>query len=173
MRQGIKYGRQFIILELETLPKTKLKIIYALVVQLVKNLPAMQETQVWSLSGEDPLEKEMATPVFLPGKFHGQRSLLGYSPWGCKVLDTTEHTLYSSFQKVASTFIQESLTFLPQEGHLNTKSPCDIFMLLLLHALRMFPFCFSQIFYKLSRYSPWTLYFGIHEEKKKANSAMV
>ena len=24
------------------------------------------------------------TPVFLPGKFHGQRSLVGYSPWGCK-----------------------------------------------------------------------------------------
>ena len=111
--------------------------------------------------------KWQPTPVSLPGKFHGQRSLLGYSPWGCKVLDTTEHTLYSSFQKVASTFIQESLTFLPQEGHLNTKSPCDIFMLLLLHALRMFPFCFSQIFNKLSRYSPWTLYFGIHEEKKK------
>ena len=24
------------------------------------------------------------TPVFLPGKFHGQRNLVGYSPWGCK-----------------------------------------------------------------------------------------
>ena len=32
------------------------------------------------------------TPVFLPGKFHGRRSLAGYSPWGCKELDTTEHT---------------------------------------------------------------------------------
>jgi len=31
------------------------------VAQTVKNLPAMQETQVWSLSREDPLEKEMAT----------------------------------------------------------------------------------------------------------------
>ena len=29
-------------------------------------------------------------PVFLPGKFHGQRSLAGYSPWGCKQLDMTE-----------------------------------------------------------------------------------
>ena len=28
---------------------------------------------------------------FLPGKSHGQRSLAGYSPWGCKELDTTEH----------------------------------------------------------------------------------
>ena len=32
------------------------------------------------------------TPVFLPGKFHGQRSLEGYSPWGRKESDTTEHT---------------------------------------------------------------------------------
>ena len=30
--------------------------------------------------------------VFSPGKFHGQRSLVGYSPWGHKELDMTEHT---------------------------------------------------------------------------------
>ena len=30
------------------------------------------------------------TPVPWPGKSHGQRSLVGYSPWGCKELDTTE-----------------------------------------------------------------------------------
>ena len=35
---------------------------------------------------EDCLEKEMATtPLFLSGKFHGQRGLAGYSPWGCRV----------------------------------------------------------------------------------------
>ena len=33
----------------------------SLVVQMVKNLPAMQETQVWSLSQKDALEEEMAT----------------------------------------------------------------------------------------------------------------
>ena len=34
----------------------------------------------------------MAThPILLPGKFHGQRDLSGYSPWGHKELDTTEH----------------------------------------------------------------------------------
>ena len=44
----------------------------SMVVQLVKNLPAIQETQVLSLGQEDPLEEEMATPpVFLPGEFHG------------------------------------------------------------------------------------------------------
>ena len=35
----------------------------------------MLETQIWSLDWEDPLEKEMVTLVFLPGKSHGQRSL--------------------------------------------------------------------------------------------------
>ena len=34
--------------------------------------------------------KWQSTPVLLPGKSHGQRSLVGYSPWGCKELDTTE-----------------------------------------------------------------------------------
>ena len=46
--------------------------------------------QVQSLGRKDPLEKEMAThPVFLPGEFNEQRSLVGYSPWGRKELDTT------------------------------------------------------------------------------------
>ena len=34
--------------------------------------------------------KWQPTPVFLPGKFHGQRSLVSYSPWGCKELEMTE-----------------------------------------------------------------------------------
>ena len=45
----------------------------------------MQEMWVPSLGQEDPLEKEMQPPpVLLPGKFHGQRSLVGSSPWGHK-----------------------------------------------------------------------------------------
>ena len=45
----------------------------------------MQETRVRSLGREDPLEKEMATHSnIFAGKSHGQRSLVGYSPWGCK-----------------------------------------------------------------------------------------
>ena len=52
----------------------------------VKNLPAMQETQDQSLGQEDPLEKEwQPTSEFLPGEFHGQRSLMGYSPWSLRV----------------------------------------------------------------------------------------
>ena len=42
-------------------------------------------------SGRFPWRRErLPTPVFLPGEFHGQKSLVGYSPWGCKELDTTE-----------------------------------------------------------------------------------
>ena len=45
----------------------------------------MQDTWVQSLGQEDPLEKEMATlSSILAGKFHGQRSLVGYSAWGHK-----------------------------------------------------------------------------------------
>ena len=53
----------------------------------------MQETTVPSLGQEDPLEEGIGTtPVFLPGKSRGQRSLAGYSPWGCIEPDPTEHT---------------------------------------------------------------------------------
>ena len=102
-----------------------------LVAQLVKNLPAMQETPVWFLGGKIPWRRDsLSTPVFLgfPGSSdgkestcnagdlgsipgygrssgaghrnrlqysclenpHGQRSLAGYSPWGCKECDNTE-----------------------------------------------------------------------------------
>ena len=58
---------------------------------MVKHLPGMWETQIRSQGQEYPLEKKMATtPVLLPGKFHGRRSLVGYSPWGHKESDTTE-----------------------------------------------------------------------------------
>ena len=61
------------------------------VAQSVKNLPAVQETRVQSLGWEDPLEKEMAThSSILAWKNHGQRSLVGCSPWGHKESGTTE-----------------------------------------------------------------------------------
>ena len=70
--------------------------------QLIKNPPAMQETQVQSLGGEDPLEREcQPTPVFLPEKPHGQRSLVSYSLWGHKELDITERlSLLDSTEKL-------------------------------------------------------------------------
>ena len=63
-----------------------------LVAQMIKTLPAMQETQVGSPGQEDLLKKYMVThSVLLPGESHGQRCLVGYIPWGHKELDMTEH----------------------------------------------------------------------------------
>ena len=58
----------------------------SLVAQRVMNPLAMKETWVLSLGQQDPWRRGwLLTPVFLPGKYHGQRSLVGYSPWGCRV----------------------------------------------------------------------------------------
>ena len=53
----------------------------------------MQETSVPLLDREDPLEEGLVThSVLLPGKSHGQMSLVGYSPEGSKQSDTTDAT---------------------------------------------------------------------------------
>ena len=65
----------------------------------INTRPAMQETQNQSPSWEDPWRREwQPTPVVLPGKFHGQRSWTGYSPWGHKELDVTKHA-HKQYQK--------------------------------------------------------------------------
>ena len=72
-------------------PGTSLVATASLVAQTVKNLPAIQETQVQSLGGKIPWRKEwLPTPVVLPRESHGQRSRAGYSSLGCKESDTTE-----------------------------------------------------------------------------------
>ena len=82
-------------------------------------IPLQSMPLIWSdraINSEDDFEialfiqlplicrlKWQLTPVFLPGKSHGHRSLAGYSPWGCKAFDTTErlsvhahtHTLFT------------------------------------------------------------------------------
>ena len=56
----------------------------------VYNAGDTQETWVQSLGGEHPLEKKMAAhSSILVWESHGPRSLAGYSPWGCKELDTS------------------------------------------------------------------------------------
>ena len=56
---------------------------------MVKNLPANAADV--SDAGSTPWRREwVPTPVFLPGEFHGQRSLVGYSPWAHEESNTTE-----------------------------------------------------------------------------------
>ena len=70
----------------------------SLVAQSVKSLTTMWETQVQSLGREIPWgRKWQPTPAFLPGEFHEQRSLGGYSLWGHKESDTTEWLALSLF----------------------------------------------------------------------------
>ena len=58
----------------------------------MKNLPVMWETQVEKI----PWRREwLSTSVFLPGEFHEQKSLVGYSPWGHKKLDAIEQLTLS------------------------------------------------------------------------------
>ena len=59
-------------------------------IRLVKHLPAMQETWVHSLGREDPLEKGVTIHSTILAWRIPQRSLVDYSPWGHKELDTTE-----------------------------------------------------------------------------------
>ena len=84
-----------------------------MVAQIVKNLPLVWKTWVQSLVGKTPWVQSLvgkipwvqslvgkipwrrtwqATPVFLPGEPHGQRSLAAYSPWGHKESDMTNHS---------------------------------------------------------------------------------
>ena len=64
----------------------------SLVAQTIKNLAAVQETWVRSLGWEDPLEEGTVNPLQYSclENPRGQRSLVGYSPWGRKQLYTTE-----------------------------------------------------------------------------------
>ena len=67
-----------------------------LVAWMVKNLPAMQETQVNPWVRKIPWRREsQSTLVFLPGEFQGQRSLAGYSPEDHKESDMTDRTVTS------------------------------------------------------------------------------
>ena len=78
---------------------------------MVKHLSTMQETWVRALVGKIPWRRKwQSTPVLLPGESHGQRSLVGYSLWGCKELGTTER-LHYHFHSVLWSTQEELLVF--------------------------------------------------------------
>ena len=77
--------------------------------QRIKCLPAMQETRVQSLGREDPLEKEMATHSSILA-WRIPWSLAGYSPRGCKELDTTSLSFSLSNSDTIQQIIFKAIT---------------------------------------------------------------
>ena len=80
---------------------------------VVKNSCQCRRSRFHSYVGKISWRREwLLTPVFLPGEFHGQRSLAGYSPWGHKGSDTTKQLtlfflfiLYLSLQAILNLFL--------------------------------------------------------------------
>ena len=92
----------------------------SLVVQVVKNLPAMWETWFNPWVGKISWRRErLPTPVFLPGESHGQRSLRGYGSWSCKELDT---------KTLSVAILSGFLIVLPLQPHLLALSDSDFIL---------------------------------------------
>ena len=78
----------------------------SLVVQMVKNLPAMQEAWVRSLGWDDPLKKGMAIhSSILAWKIPWTEKCEGYSPWDRKKSNTTEQLTHTQYQAVISVLV--------------------------------------------------------------------
>ena len=83
---------------------------------MVKNPPAMQEIQVQSLGWEPSLRRKWLPPsVCLPGEFHEQRRMAGYSPWGRQESDMTER-LPQRQHNILSLSAQPETPWLDTEG---------------------------------------------------------
>ena len=70
----------------------------SLLAQMVRNLPAMQETWVLPWVGKMPRSRKwLPAPVFLSAESFGQRNLEDYSPWGRKESDMAEQLILLGF----------------------------------------------------------------------------
>ena len=93
--------------------KRSIQILYTKTVNLKSNLAVFKAFCLqYGRPGFDPWvgkvlwrRKWQPTPVLLPGKSHGQRSLVGYSPWGRKELDTTERLHFHFIMDIIGWYI--------------------------------------------------------------------
>ena len=86
-------------------------VILNVITDLGNSLSAMQETRFKPWVRKTPWRREwLSTPVFLPGEFHGQRSLVGHSPWGHKESDTTEQLTHTHTHTRTHTSINTKTT---------------------------------------------------------------
>ena len=101
--------------------------------------PPVQERWVWSLGGEIPWSRKwQPTLLFLPGESHGQRSLMGYSPWSHKELDMTDwaHTAQDTWPD-DSMYIY-IVKWLPKSGELTHASHHKVTWILKISSLGRF-----------------------------------
>ena len=101
-------------------------VVVSLLAQMVKHLLSMQETWVQSLDQEDHLKKGTdPTPALLPGKSHGQRSLIGYSPWSRKESDTTEQLHFTGIRQLGKPItetVKPELQIFSLLGHIRNQN---------------------------------------------------
>ena len=93
---------------------------------LVKNLPTNAgDISLIPGSGKIPWKRGCPSPVFLPGEFHGQRNLMGYSPWVHKEPDMTEWLTLSLFMpKTPNVCLQ--LQLLSQTPEMSIQTPAQL-----------------------------------------------
>ena len=79
-------------------------------------------------SGRNEMSRKwQLTPVFLPGEFLGQRSLVGYSPWGCKVRHVWAHThLYGKGDGVALTWLFKTQSYYSTYAQISAASSLSL-----------------------------------------------
>ena len=124
----IPQSEDFCLQKVREINKNNWCIPFILVAQTVKNLPAMQETWVWSLGQKGHQEKEwQPTPVFLAGEFHEQRSMAGCRPCGHKQSDRTARLTLFTFYPDSQilNILQHALTFSLCEVDISFSEPFE------------------------------------------------
>ena len=127
-------GAAFLRLKYKLMQKTKLKASPRFPGGAISEEPACQckrqkrqDFNPWV--GKIPWRRAWQPIVFLPGESHGQRSLVGYSPWGCRELDITEATWHAHGHSPVGNFslanVSESLA---STQFVQIYTPCSAFL---------------------------------------------
>ena len=129
----------------------------SVVAQMVKN--PMQETRFDAWVGKIPWRRKwQSTPVILPGKSNGQRSLVGYSPWGRKESDTTGW-LHFHFTKINESRDNLHLTIVTS---LSLIPSCYLYTRIYLHACCICDFCLITAIHIVTCETQWPVLTQTH-----------
>ena len=103
-------------LSLDTEPPSILLQVALVVKNLLASLGDARDVDSTPGSGRSRNREWKPTPVFLPGKFHRQRSVAGYSPWGCKESDMTKRLSTASSERELDQTVLSSLVKTAKAG---------------------------------------------------------